>query len=177
MTPNSFLWVLRVKTPTKRFVGVHVRCVARSNSRTVLYYDKVKLGRKSTPHRQVVEEFPLRGLVQCSGCGKNLTAGFAKGKMGGKYARYWCWNSRCQCKATAGRDELETRFVALLKMLKPMADILAKLPEIATREWEERKARIAKDAETLSKRRGDQLTMNQKTYASIDRRNNFQAGR
>src|SRR5579871_525762 len=128
---------------------------------------QVKLGRKSTPHRQVVEEFPLRGLVQCSGCGKNLTAGFAKGKMGGKYARYWCWNSRCQCKATAGRDELETRFVALLKMLKPMADILAKRPEIATRGWEERKARIAKDAETLSKRRGDQLTMNQKTTRAL----------
>jgi site-specific DNA recombinase len=164
MLTNEFYagWIVSKKNDV-RVRGQHEPLISEELFNRV----QVKLGRKSTPHRQVVDEFPLRGLVQCSGCGKNLTAGFAKGKMGGKYARYWCWNSQCQRKATAGRDELETRFVALLKMLKPMADILAKLPEIATREWEERKARIAKDAETLSKRRNDQLTMNQKTTRAL----------
>lgn len=88
-------------------------------------------------------------------------------KNGCEVPRYSCWNSQCERRAGAGREELQSRFVALLGMLKPMADILAKLPEIATREWEERKARIAKDAEALSKRRSDQLTMNQKTTRAL----------
>ena len=60
------------------------------------------------------------------------------------------------------RDDLEFQFVSLLARMQPTAELLAQLPEIAAREWQTRKSRIAKDAETLTKRLTDQRTLNQK---------------
>ncbi len=64
------------------------------------------------------------------------------------------------------RDELEGQFLALLKLMEPTAQLIAMLPVIAAREWETRKARIAKDAEQLSKRLADQTTLNQQAIRS-----------
>ncbi len=120
-----------------------------------------RIGEKSAPHKQQNDDFPLRGLVRCVFCGKNLTGGWAKGRTE-KYARYWCWQKGCG-KVGVGRDELEQHFVNLLKLMEPAGEALAMLPVIAAREWEARKARISKDAETLSKRLADQDTLNQRT--------------
>lgn len=48
-----------------------------------------------------------------------------------------------------------------------MADILAKLPEIAAQEWEERKGRIARAAATLPKRRDGQVALRQWTTRAL----------
>ena len=60
-----------------------------------------------------------------------------------------------QATNTAGRSPQE-----------PTAVLLAKLPELATREWATRKVRIAKEAEVLSKRREAQLSMQQKAVVA-----------
>lgn len=120
-----------------------------------------RIGGKSTPHKQINDDFPLRGLVRCSSCGKYLTAGWARGRKD-NYPRYWCWKPGCR-KVGVGRDELEAQFLALLNLMEPTAELIAMLPMIAAREWETRKARIAKDAEQLSKRLADQTTLNQRT--------------
>lgn len=120
-----------------------------------------KINGKSRPHQRVNDDFPLRGVVLCGACGKNLTSGWVKGRKE-RYPRYWCWQKGCG-KVKASREEVEGGFVALLKLMGPTAELLAQLPEIAAREWKERKARIAKDAEMLSKRRADQNNLNQKT--------------
>jgi site-specific DNA recombinase len=121
-----------------------------------------RINGKSRPHQRLNDDFPLRGVVQCAGCGKNLTAGLVKGRKEA-YPRYWCWNSKCPKKVGASKEEVEGRFIALLGGLGPSAELLAKLPQIAAGMWQERKARVAKDAEKLSKLRGDQQTLNQKT--------------
>jgi hypothetical protein len=64
------------------------------------------------------------------------------------------------------REELEHWFIKLLELMEPTAVLLAQLPEIAAREWEERKVRIAADAKVLTRRRGDQTTLNQKLIAA-----------
>jgi hypothetical protein len=73
----------------------------------------------------------------------------------------WCWNKECRAVGVS-REVLEGQFVFILERIQPDADLLAQLPEVAAREWESRKGRIAKDAETLSKRLAEQRTLNQK---------------
>lgn len=115
---------------------------------------------KSRPHQKLNDDFPLRGFVKCAGCGKNLTAGWARGRKE-RYARYWCWTKGCGAVGVS-RDDLEGRFIGLLGQMEASAEFLAQLPVIATREWETRKIRIGKDAEMLSKRLADQETLNRK---------------
>ena len=119
-----------------------------------------RLNGKSSPHKQLSEDFPLRGIVKCGRCERNLTAGWAKGRTE-RYARYWCWTKDCKAIGIS-RDDLEQKFVALLGMLEPVAELIARLPEIAAREWETRKTRIATDAKMLSSKLADQTTLNQK---------------
>jgi site-specific DNA recombinase len=132
-------------------------------------FDRVQecINGKSRPHKKLNEDFPLRGIVRCAACGKNLTAGWAKGRKE-RYARYWCWQKGCGAVGV-GRDELDAQFKGLLSLLEPTAELLAQLPTIAARQWETRKIRIAKDAEAISKRRADQETLNQKAIkAKLD---------
>ena len=77
-------------------------------------------GKDTAPitHKKVNEDFPLRGFVLCTGCGKKLTAGWAKGRKQ-RYARYWCPNKECVTKARASRDEIENAFLRILGMLVP----------------------------------------------------------
>jgi site-specific DNA recombinase len=119
-----------------------------------------RLNGKSSLHKTLNEDFPLRGIVRCEKCDKPLTAGWVKGRKE-RYARYWCWNKGCRAVGVS-REVIEGQFVSILERIQPDADLLAQLPEVAAREWESRKGRIAKDAETLSKRLAEQRTLNQK---------------
>src|SRR5438876_1180840 len=119
-----------------------------------------RLNGKSSPHKKLSEDCPLRGFVRCARCGKNLTAGWVKGRKE-RYARYWCWQKGCRAVGIS-KEELENRFVGLLGSFQPTAEFQAQLPLIAARQWETRKARIGKDAEMLSKRLAEQNTLNQK---------------
>jgi site-specific DNA recombinase len=123
-----------------------------------------RLNGKSTPHKALNEDFPLRGIVCCARCGNKLTAGFVKGRKE-KYPRYWCWNKECRGVGVS-RETLEGQFIAILERIQPTADLLAQLPELAAREWEIRKGRIGKDAEVLSKRLAEQRTLNHKAITA-----------
>jgi site-specific DNA recombinase len=123
-----------------------------------------RLNGKSRPHKALNEDFPLRGIVRCERCDNKLTAGFVKGRKE-KYPRYWCWNKECKAVGVS-RESIEGQFVAILERIQPTADLLARLPELAAREWELRKGRIAKDAEVLSKRLAEQRTLNHKAITA-----------
>jgi site-specific DNA recombinase len=73
-------------------------------------------GKTSAPvvHKKINEDFPLKGFVMCSACGKKLTAGFVKGRKE-KYPRYWCWNPKCTVRVSASRDEIEGSFLAIAR--------------------------------------------------------------
>lgn len=123
-----------------------------------------RLNGKSAPHKKLSEEFPLRGVVLCAKCKRPLTAGYVKGRTA-KYPRYWCWNRECKSVGIR-RDDLHILFGNLLANMQPTAKLLAELPERAANQWRERKVRIAKEAETLSKRLADQRTLNQKAITA-----------
>src|ERR1700674_4999424 len=61
------------------------------------------------------------------------------------------------------RGDLEGQFEGLLaRMQPPTAELLAQLPELAAKQWQESKARITADARILNNRLADQRTLNQK---------------
>lgn len=120
-------------------------------------------GKDTAPitHKKVNEDFPLRGFVLCTGCGKKLTAGWAKGRKE-RYARYWCANKKCVTKARASRDEIENAFLRILGMLVPTQEFLNDLPRIAKNLWANRLERISSERRRLNTVLADAKTLNQK---------------
>ncbi|HAA17972.1 MAG TPA: recombinase family protein, partial [Cytophagales bacterium] len=57
------------------------------------------------------EEFPLRGLLICPSCGRNLTASSSRGRHGGRYAYYHCVSS---CGVRFNAKEVNGAFRRLL---------------------------------------------------------------
>jgi site-specific DNA recombinase len=67
------------------------------------------------------EEYPLRGNLQCSTCGKNLTGSTSKNRWGTSYYYYHCTKG---CKERFDATKLNESFVEYLKLIKPSAEIL-----------------------------------------------------
>lgn len=120
-------------------------------------------GKSAAPvvHKKVNEDFPLRGFVICTGCGKKLTAGWSKGRKE-KYARYWCANKACVARVGASRDEIENAFVRILGMLVPTQQFLNDLPRIAKTYWSLRLERIDNERRRLNTLLADARSLNQK---------------
>jgi site-specific DNA recombinase len=115
--------------------------------------------RVPVPHKRVSEDFPLRGFARCAKCDRPLTAGWAQGRGGKKYARYWCYNKTCK-RVGISREGLENHFVGLLAMMQPTAELIAKLPDIAESNWKVRSKRIEDEQRTLQNRLNENKAMN-----------------
>jgi site-specific DNA recombinase len=124
-----------------------------------------RINGKSTPHVKLNDDFPLRGFVKCASCGKALTAGWSQGRNK-SYCRYWCYTKGCGKPVGISRDDLELHFIRVLAMLEPTAALLAKLPELAAREWATRKVQIAKDAEVLTRKLATQRALQQRAVVA-----------
>ncbi|MBZ5719628.1 MAG: recombinase family protein [Acidobacteriia bacterium] len=114
--------------------------------------------RVPVPHKRVNEDFPLAKFVKCAKCDRPLTAGWAKGRGGKKYARYWCYNKTCK-RMGISREGLEGAFVQLLAMMQPTADLMARLPDIAESNWKVRSKRIEDEKRTLQTRLNENRAM------------------
>jgi site-specific DNA recombinase len=115
--------------------------------------------RVPVPHKRVSEDFPLRGFARCAKCDRPLTAGWVTGRGGKKYARYWCFNKTCK-RVGISREGLESHFVQLLAMMQPTAELLAKLPDIAKSNWEQRSKRIEDEKRALQNRLNENKSLN-----------------
>jgi hypothetical protein len=101
------------------------------------------------------EDFPLRNLVACAGCGHKLTASFSRGKRR-SYPYYHCYSRECPLygKVTA-KAELEASFEALLQRLEATDSVIELARLIALEKWEEHIAQRKQAAATLEKRRSE----------------------
>jgi site-specific DNA recombinase len=120
-------------------------------------------GKEAAPvvHKKLNDDFPLKGFVRCTGCDKKLTAGWVKGRKE-KYARYWCWNSKCPVRVSASRDEVENAFVRILGMMEPTQEYIVMLPQIVKRHWANRLEHITTERRRLSNRLAEIKTLNQR---------------
>jgi DNA invertase Pin-like site-specific DNA recombinase len=126
-------------------------------------------------------DFPLRVFVRCGICGEAMTGGWSTGKNK-KYAYYRCRRSKCDLNSIR-RDDLESKFIQLLKRLTPAPELVAGFTSTVRGEWMRRQG----DAEaayaaiqqklTKARQRKDKLVdlrldgdMDQTTYKQQDER-------
>jgi site-specific DNA recombinase len=84
----------------------------------------------------------LRGFVTCGGCGKALTAYWAKGRNK-RYPYYECFNKGCdQRRKSIKRDQLETEFETLIKHLRPAAAIMTTVAAMFRDIWNMRNTSV-----------------------------------
>src|SRR5208282_6094907 len=86
-------------------------------------------------------------------------AGWAQGRGGKRYGRYWCYNKTC-VRVGISREGLESHFVGLLGMMQPTAELIAKLPDIAESNWKVRSKRIEDEKRTLQNRLNENKSLN-----------------
>ncbi|MEP7167418.1 MAG: recombinase family protein, partial [Candidatus Woesebacteria bacterium] len=87
-------------------------------------------------------EFPLRRIVKCANCGVGLTGAWSKGKMGKKYAYYWC-ASKCNYKCIPA-STLEDTLITLLHDISPKEATLTLFLEFMYKCYHNRLSRLTK---------------------------------
>lgn len=106
-------------------------------------FDKIQkrlnVGHKVATRRDINDDFPLRGAVDCDECGRPLTACWSTSKTGDKHGYYQCFSRDCARKRKSIRkNQIEGDFVDLLDHVVPrqqLGDLLmAMLKDI----WEQR---------------------------------------
>ena len=129
--------------------GLHETLVSQELFDTV---QAILSGKRPTvvPKRKFNPEFPLKRIVRCSGCGKPITWGFAKGRSK-KYGRYWCRTAGCRA-VRLSREELEADFTGLLNTLRPTPEARRGFPKVAARVWATKQGDAEKKATKVERR-------------------------
>lgn len=117
---------------------------------------------KRKEHRQQHEDWPLRRFVRCDSCGKAMTSGWVKNRLGKRYGFYFCEQKGCRANSVR-KEALEREWVILLAMMEPKEELLRRIPEMAAAAWEHRKVRAEEDQRQLTSRLADQQALNKKT--------------
>ena len=104
---------------------------------------------RAPARKNLNEDFPLRGFIQCEGCDRTLTAGWTKGRSG-YYPYYLCCNRGCSCYGKSiKRAEIEGAFADLLHQLQPTANLFRAARAMFKDLWESRLASGEARARTL----------------------------
>lgn len=112
--------------------------------------ERLKEGARLPYRADLSAEFPLRGFVACSCCGKGMTAYFAKSKTGKRYAYYECYNKTCERRRKAiSAKKMEAAFEAILKRLQPAPETAALLKDILAHVWERREGQAREGRKAL----------------------------
>ncbi len=81
---------------------------------------RLKEGARAPARKDINEDFPLRGFVQCGDCEKPLTACWSKSKTGKKHPYYLCHNKGCiSHRKSIPRDHMESEFETILQSMQP----------------------------------------------------------
>jgi len=122
--------------PEEWLDGLHTPLV---DEKTFYKVQEILNGRKkkNKPTNLLVrDEFPLRGLLECSRCHGTLTASFSRGKMGGLYAYYHC---KLGCKERRKAEEVNQAMVNLLTLIQPKPGAMNLFQKIVQQKLQDRK--------------------------------------
>lgn len=102
-------------------------------------------------HIQANENFPLRNFITCGNCGRPLTAAFSRGRHGGKYPYYHCYNSKCLAKKAIAKNKFEDKFFDYLKNITPKKEYLNAFKAVIIDVWETKHKELNSDRENIIK--------------------------
>jgi site-specific DNA recombinase len=140
--------------------GIHEPIITKAMYEAVqdILYNRKKIVPTNNVRR---EEYPLRGNLQCSICGKNLTGSKTTNRWGAEYYYYHCTKG---CKERFDAVELNKSFVEYLQKIKPTEEKIA--------QFKKESFDIFKHNETDRKNNSGRIEMDLKKYE--ERINNTQ---
>jgi len=126
--------------------GVHPPLISKSLFRKV---NSIRLGKSvnaAIPHFTNNYLFPLKNILKCGECGKNLTGSKSKGRSK-RYAYY-----HCVCGAVRVRKEIiENKFYDYLKEIQPNKDLIKFFKLILTNTWKKKHLEAGEAVERVDK--------------------------
>ena len=103
----------------------------------------------TAPRQRNRPEFPLRGFIHCSICGRGLSGSWSKGRHE-RYAYYHC---RPKCRAVnVTKARLEGLFVDELERLQPTPGYMRLLKESVLQVWHQRKGAVRGELEDVERK-------------------------
>lgn len=101
--------------------------------------DKLRGRQPVAPQRaDTSDDFPLRGFVNCACCDRPMTAAWARGSKGTRYAYYWCFTKGCEmARKNIRKAVLESDFDRLLDSVRPTQELLFAAHALLKALWEE----------------------------------------
>jgi len=101
--------------------------------------------------REYCLDFPLRGFVVCTDCGRAMTASWNKGRSA-RYPNYFCKNKPCKnCWKTIPKSRIEADFETLVAQFTPDPDVMALAKAVFEDIWNQRVRQEDKDSEGLAR--------------------------
>lgn len=107
---------------------------------------------ESISRNQASEFFPLRHFAICGFCGRPLTGYVSKGRWGGKFPYYRCYNKLCNSKRSLAKKEVEENFSNYLKSIVPKDKFTKSFKAVVLDVWEEEYKRLNEDFKVKVKR-------------------------
>jgi site-specific DNA recombinase len=129
--------------------GIHEPLVSESLFNSVQNVLCKRVKKQNQPKfTKVHEELPLRGLLNCSNCGKHITGSASKSRTGDLHYYYHCMH----CKKERFRaDTANTEMEELLKAIQLTGNVDTLFKEILSEELGEHSTDRAKQKELLTK--------------------------
>ena len=105
---------------------------------------KIINGGTNIPIRQDInEDFPLRGFVACTSCGRAMTSCWSHGSHK-KYAYYWCNNRNCGLyRSSHSAIKMHGAFEALLRAVRPTDGLFDLAYDIFKHIWDQRSQQVS----------------------------------
>jgi len=100
-------------------------------------------GARAPARKDINEDFPLRGFVECGDCGKPLTACWSKGKYK-KYPYYLCGTKGCKSeRKSIPRAKIEEPFDKIMQSLQPTQKLFTLVKQMFRDAWTQREKHAA----------------------------------
>lgn len=116
--------------------------------------DKLDSGKRTFTRRDMRADFPLRGFVTCTGCGKLLTASWSRGRSG-THAYYRCARKPSACSwggKSVQQTELHDDWGNLLLSYQPTQKVVPMVMKAARDLWEQEYSGMAARQRTANER-------------------------
>ncbi len=106
---------------------------------------------RTVARRNLSEDFPLRGFVNCGDCNKPLTACWSKGKTK-LYPYYLCYTKKCSSyRKSVPKRKIEEDFGEMLQTLKPSRGLVNVASILFKHAWQNRWAQAKEQVKTMHK--------------------------
>jgi site-specific DNA recombinase len=93
---------------------------------------------KTFTRRDLNPDFPLRGFLDCAFCKESFTASWTTGRSG-TFPYYRCRTQGCpQQNKSVNRDVVESKFLGILKGIKPRQEVLDYTKARLVRRWDKK---------------------------------------